>query len=102
MYASNWELSAARAGAVVHYLLEDDASHAHRIEPWKITASGKAEYHPSGVADSQMTTAIQANPRHGSNFRYVVKANETLELQRKNRRIDLLLQYVGDGANNSK
>jgi chemotaxis protein MotB len=40
-YASNWELSTARASAVVAYLIES----AH-IDPARLSASGYGEFHP--------------------------------------------------------
>ncbi|MBI4178863.1 flagellar motor protein MotB [bacterium] len=40
-YPTNWELSAARALNVGHYLMDN-----HRIEPHRITVSGRAEQEP--------------------------------------------------------
>lgn len=41
LYASNWELSAARGLNVGHYLMDN-----HRIDPSRITVSGRAEQEP--------------------------------------------------------
>lgn len=101
-YASNWELSAARAGAVVHYLLEDQASHAHRIKPWKITATGKAEFHPYEQNERLMNLETAFNPRGGPPLRYVAESNSTLDLQRKNRRIELQLIYADPSSRRQK
>jgi len=40
-YASNWELSTARAAAVVAYLIE-----TARLEPTRLSAAGYGEFHP--------------------------------------------------------
>jgi len=40
-FASNWELSTARASAVVAYMIEHD-----RIDPARLSAAGYGEYHP--------------------------------------------------------
>jgi flagellar motor protein MotB len=92
-YASNWELSAARAGAVVHYLLGKQRNGVPLIEPWMITASGRAEYHPFGVSPDQMRLAEMRNPRDGPNLAYIVSANADLAHQAANRRIELQLIY---------
>ncbi|MDD3580444.1 MAG: OmpA family protein [Desulfobacca sp.] len=55
-YPSNWELSTARATALVRYLVE----HAH-IEPRRLSAAGYGPYHP--VADNRHETGRQANRR---------------------------------------
>lgn len=45
-YSSNWELSVARAVTIVNYLINAG------IEPERITASGRAQYHPLFPNDS--------------------------------------------------
>ncbi len=46
-YASNWELSSARASAVIAQLLQSTA-----IEPARLSAAGYGEFHPRGPNDS--------------------------------------------------
>lgn len=60
-FASNWELSVARACNVVRYLIEQGS-----IEPTRLTAAGYSEYHP------------------------VVK-NDSVQNMSKNRRVDILI-----------
>lgn len=105
-YASNWELSAARAGAVVKFILDESrAKSPPGLEPWRFTANGAAEYHPYGVPESEMDLTTAANPRNGPPLSYVVRANQmpdqaaapdpradTLARQR-NRRIEIILTY---------
>jgi chemotaxis protein MotB len=62
-FASNWELSSARATSVVRFL-QDSAA----IEARRLSATGYAEYHPVDVAD-------------------------TVEGRARNRRIELLVVY---------
>lgn len=59
VYRSNWELSCARAAAVMRYLVDERG-----IEPARITAVGYGPYHPIG-------------------------ANNTPEGRRKNRRVEI-------------
>jgi flagellar motor protein MotB len=102
-YPSNWELSAARAGAVVNYMLGTGGTSAQRrqLEPWRFSASGRAEYRPSGVDESAMTLAAAPNPRGGPGLRYVVEANQPPgqpvrddnPLAQRNRRIEIILTY---------
>ena len=47
LYASNWELSTARATAVVDYFLQEVG-----VAPDRLSAAGYAEYHPRAVNDS--------------------------------------------------
>lgn len=54
-YASNWELSAARAGAVVRFLVD------HGIEPGRLAAIGRADNDPVALGDD--ATARAANRR---------------------------------------
>lgn len=101
-YPSNWELSAARAGAVVKFIIDESrARHAPGLEPWRFSANGAAEYHPYGVAERNMSLAQTPNPRNGPPLSYVVHANQapspdpiadSLALQR-NRRIEIILTY---------
>jgi chemotaxis protein MotB len=51
-FASNWELSTARATSVVQYLI--DAAH---MPAWKLSASGYGEFHPGVVNDSPANRA---------------------------------------------
>lgn len=60
-YATNWELSTARASMIARLLLQ-----ASTIQPPNIAAAGYAEFHP-------------------------VAANDTEEGRRKNRRVDIIL-----------
>lgn len=46
-FASNWELSSARATAVIRYLVE-----SHRMSPAQLSAAGYAEYRPEVANDS--------------------------------------------------
>ena len=55
-FASNWELSTARATSVVEYLIERGG-----IAPARLSAAGYAEFHP--VADNQDTATRFRNRR---------------------------------------
>jgi len=46
-WKSNWELSSARALAVVHYLVDEC-----KVEPQRLSANGYGEYHPVAPNDS--------------------------------------------------
>ncbi len=59
-WKSNWELSAARAMSVVHYLVDE-----HGADPSRISATGFGEYHS-------------------------IASNDTQEGRQKNRRIEIL------------
>jgi chemotaxis protein MotB len=52
-YRSNWELSTARASAVVAYLIADAS-----IAPARLSAAGYAEFHPRVVNDSAEQRAL--------------------------------------------
>ena len=82
-YRSNWELSAARAGAVVNFLLETG-----NLEPWRFSANGRGEYKPYNVLESEMKTSDKKNKLPD----YVVKNNEG-EKAALNRRIEIILIY---------
>jgi flagellar motor protein MotB len=105
-YPSNWELSAARAGAVVNYLLGAGTARHRQLEPWRFSASGRAEYHPYGVGESAMTLDVAPNPRGGPGLRYVVEANQPPgpvarddnPLAQRNRRIEIVLTYRVNAA----
>ncbi|HVG34432.1 MAG TPA: OmpA family protein [Pyrinomonadaceae bacterium] len=111
IYASNWELSAARAGAVVKFILDESkAKNPPGLEPWRFSASGAAEYHPYGVDEKEMKLERADNPRGGPPLNYVVVANQppnrppgvnprtdTFERQR-NRRIEIILTYRVKGT----
>jgi chemotaxis protein MotB len=101
-YASNWELSAARAGAVVNFILEHGVHEQHRqLEPWRFSANGRGEYRPYGLGESGMSLRSAANPRSGPNFEYVVRANQVNgqdplqdnPMAQRNRRIEIILTY---------
>lgn len=101
-YPSNWELSAARAGAVVNFLLRHAAAEQHiGLEPWRFSANGRAEYRPYGVSESAMSLRSTANPRGGPNLDYVVRANQVNgqnplqdnAMAQRNRRIEIILTY---------
>jgi flagellar motor protein MotB len=105
-YASNWELSAARAGAVVKFILDESkTTHPPGLEPWRFSANGAAEYHPYGVEETEMNLDETFNPRRGPPLNYVVRANQmpnqSPELdprtdtfaRQRNRRIEIILTY---------
>ena len=82
-YRSNWELSAARAGAVVNFMLETG-----NLEPWRFSANGRGEYRPYNVSESEMKISSVEDKLP----EYVLKnnLNEKAEL---NRRIEIILIY---------
>ncbi len=55
-WASNWELSAARALSVLHYLVDEKG-----IAPERVQAVGYGEYHP--IADNSTPEGRQKNRR---------------------------------------
>jgi len=65
-FPSNWELSTARATRVVRYLIEDKNFPKERI-----SATGYGEYHP-------------------------VVSNDTLERRAQNRRVDFVIEPLGE------
>lgn len=101
-YASNWELSAARAGAVVKFILDESrVRHPPGLAPWRFSANGAAEYHPYGVQEKDMNLKEAPNPRNGPPLSYVVSANQASNLdptaderaRQRNRRIEIILTY---------
>ncbi|MEW5895998.1 MAG: OmpA family protein, partial [Candidatus Omnitrophota bacterium] len=60
-WKSNWELSAARAMSVLHYLVDEGG-----ISPERLSATGFGEYHP-------------------------VDTNDTVEGRQKNRRVEIVI-----------
>ena len=103
---SNWELSAARAGAVVKFIIDESKKiEPPGLEPWRFAASGAAEYHPYGVSESAMKLEHLDNPRNGPPLGYVVRANQPSEQtanvnpkadtfpRQRNRRIEIVLTY---------
>lgn len=60
-WKSNWELSAARALSVLHYLIDE-----HQIDPQRVFAAGYAEFQP-------------------------VASNDTREGKQKNRRVEIVI-----------
>ena len=55
-FPSNWELSTARAAALVRYFVEE-----HHLDPARLGAAGYGEYHP--VAENSDDKGRQANRR---------------------------------------
>jgi chemotaxis protein MotB len=51
-FASNWELSTARATRVVDYLI-----HAGSIDPARLSAAGYSQFHPLVANDSEANRA---------------------------------------------
>ncbi|HJQ70925.1 MAG TPA: OmpA family protein [Blastocatellia bacterium] len=107
-HPSNWELSAARAGAVVNYILSGRTHPGNKqLEPWRFSANGRAEYRPYGVAESLMTLDSSQNPRRGPGIRYVVESNQVEGKSpvadnpraQRNRRIEIILTYKVNRAN---
>lgn len=98
LYPSNWELSAARAGAVVNYILKQQP----QLEPWRFSANGRAEFRPYGVTEEKMDLTTTKNPREGgAPLKYVIAANQPPgadpradnPLSQHNRRIEIILTY---------
>jgi flagellar motor protein MotB len=92
-FRSNWELSAARAGAVVSYLLSQQSA----LEPWRFSANGRGEYRPYNVAESEMKLdEEQASPARKSSAvtrpSYVAR-NNLPDRAVLNRRIEIILIY---------
>lgn len=91
-YRSNWELSAARAGAVVSYLL----SQQNILEPWRFSANGRGEFRPYNIPESEMKIGIprstNKNDRRSSLPDYVVR-NNIGDKANLNRRIEIILIY---------
>lgn len=56
VFRSNWELSTARASAVLHYLVD-----THGADPVRLTVSGYGEYHP--MADNETPEGRAENRR---------------------------------------
>ena len=52
-YTSNWELSTARASAVVVFMMTDT-----EFEPWRLSAAGYGEFHPRVANDSPEGRAL--------------------------------------------
>jgi len=101
-HPSNWELSAARAGAVVNYILSGRPHPGNKqLEPWRFSANGRAEYRPYGVSESRMTLEQTQNPRSGPGMKYVVESNQIEGKSpvadnpraQRNRRIEIILTY---------
>jgi flagellar motor protein MotB len=109
LYPSNWELSAARAGAVVNYILKQQP----QLQPWRFSANGRAEFRPYNVPESKMDLkAAPRNPREGGTpLKYVIDANQLPgldpstdnPLSQRNRRIEIILTYkLNPGAGGDK
>jgi flagellar motor protein MotB len=97
LYPSNWELSAARAGAVVNYILSEQP----QLEPWRFSANGRAEFRPYGLPEEKMSLDDRENPRGGPRLKYVIDANQIPGQDarsdnppsQRNRRIEIILTY---------
>ena len=73
-YASNWELSSARAHSVLHYLLEQ-----HNADPGRIKVVGYADQHP--IADNSTRDGRSANRR----VVITIGSRQDVEKHRQNR-----------------
>lgn len=51
-FSNNWQLSSARANAVLMYLIDQ-----HHLDPHRLSAAGYAEYHPVAPNDSETNRA---------------------------------------------
>ena len=92
-YRSNWELSAARAGAVVSYLL----SQQNVLEPWRFSANGRGEYRPYNVPETDMKMELMQGPSGKKKSddllpSYVIR-NNAEDQAALNRRIEIILVY---------
>ncbi len=65
-FASNWELSTARAAAIARFLIGHVGPHGERVDPASVSAAGYAEFHP-------------------------VASNATSDGRTQNRRVDLIV-----------
>ncbi len=65
-FATNWELSTARAAAIARFLIDHAGPHGERVAPASISAAGYAEFHP-------------------------VASNETSDGRTQNRRVDVIV-----------
>jgi flagellar motor protein MotB len=93
-FPSNWELSAARAGAVVNYILEERPHPGHQqLEPWRFSANGRGEFRPYSMGDNDMSLRYRETSHLGRSLDYVSAANEDDERARRNRRIEIILTY---------
>lgn len=103
LYPSNWELSAARAGAVVNFILKESSNSKTPLQPWRFSANGRGEFRPYGK-DIPANPQFIPNPRDpGGEARpdYVVQANQVEgedlhkdnKKSRENRRIEIILTY---------
>jgi flagellar motor protein MotB len=110
IHPSNWQLSAARAGAVVSYILSEAPS-GKKLEPWRFSANGRGEFRPYSMKEENMNLDPAANPRRGPELKYVVEANQTSginptqdnPLAQRNRRIEIILTYkVNAGSGNKQ
>ena len=112
-YPSNWELSTARASAVVNYLINKG------VDPSRLVAHGYAERWPADLTWSDMRKGfvekqkgeLKVDPRTGvasqegsigrsdvnkeqvSINNMIDSLNSTVELRRKNRRIKIIFTY---------
>ena len=88
-YPTNWELSSARASAVVRYLIEKGVS------PARVVAQGCADRWPADLTWADM--------RNGFADNVIDSLNQTLELRQKNRRIKIIFtsnDYIDGEFNN--
>ena len=66
-----------------------------------LSANGRAEYRPFGMAESNMSLKTAQNPRGGPSLDYIVQANQVEgqsplvdnSMAQRNRRIEIILTY---------
>ena len=88
-YPTNWELSSARASAVVRYLIDKG------VNPARVVAQGYADRWPADLTWADMRNGFVGN--------VIDSLNQTLELRQKNRRIKIIFtsnDYIDGEFNN--
>lgn len=99
IYKSNWELSAARAGAVVNHILKSQAGlpPEAQLPPWLFSANGRGEYVPyDHKGPFSIEGAGGLDPARNNSPKlpnYVLGSNEDDTERRNNRRIEIRLTY---------
>ena len=107
-YPTNWELSSARASAVVRYLIDKG------VNPARVVAQGYADRWPADLTWADMRNGFiyrydEINEREDRETKIYIDdvidlLNETPELRRKNRRIKIIFtshDYIdGEFGNN--
>lgn len=95
-FPSNWELSAARAGAVVNYFISKQNQFTR---PWRLTAIGRGESIPFNVKNYTFTKEdtkacnYQTNGKIVPSYKYIVRGNKRNLQKANNRRIEIVLFY---------